>query len=545
MKKLSCLLAAVLCVAILLTACSGSGGGTASNASGAPAGSSSTEPPKEDVTIRIMSWHGEENNSPYYKGYKEIADSYTKANPNVTFEFVYQPQDGYTQLLDTQFIAGSAADLVHMQRAMIATYANKGVLYNLTNDLNTTTPYNGDKVWIDTFSGGSGSFAQSRAANIFGGIFFVPSDENPLLSVGQPYIFNKNLFEQAGLDPEDTPETWSEFMEICKTLKDSGIIPVSADNDRWIFWSLGDVSGQFGEKYVDQFFNEKYNDDPDGVLFTDKVRICLANGKIADAPYYDDIFNIWKDFTQYWQDGWMGTTYDESRNLFVMQQAAMLKIGNWDHDYFKTTIGDNFEWGVFPTPSIDEKTSDKAMGQFKAPSGQQNYGFTVNGKIEEPGYEAKKETVIDFLKFMTSVDVQDKYVDTALSYSPVDGVHVPEELEGYLMPQDKTTATQILGGSFVDMGDGTTAKGLLQDFLSDRMDLATLKLRVAENSKKTSEDYLTTLLGPDGLEKQIADAETKLAELKEQDADPFAIDSQTETLEGLKLRFELVQENYS
>ena len=202
--------------------------------------------------------------------------------------------------------------------------------------------------------------------------YSLSNDENPLLSVGQPYIYNKDLFEQAGLDPEDTPETWSEFMEICKTLKDSGVIPVSADNDRWIFWSLGDISGQFGEKYVDQFFDAKYNDDPDGVLFTDKVRISLANGNIADVPYYDDIFNIWKDFTQYWQDGWMGTTYDESRNLFVMQQAAMLKIGNWDHDYFKTTVGDDFEWGVFPAPSIDEATSDKAMGAFKAPSGQQN-----------------------------------------------------------------------------------------------------------------------------------------------------------------------------
>lgn len=496
----------------------------------------------KDVTIKVMSWHGEQGGSKFYEGYRAIADDYTAAHPNVKIEFIYQPQDGYQQLLDTQFIANSAPDVIHMQTRMYNEYANKGVLYNLNNALSGKSAYSDEASWFDTFVGGAASFGTARSGNQYGGIFFLPNDENPAINVGQPFAYNKTMFKELGIDPEDTPETWSEFIDICRKIKDAGKIPVAADNSRWVSWSLGDIAGQFGEKAVDQFFDEKYNDDPQGVYFADKQKIALANGDLKNLDYYDDILRIWRDYANYWQDGWTGTAYEEASNLFFMQEAAMQKIGSWDHAHYTETIGDTFEWGIFPVPYMDEKTSDKAIGKYKAPSGQQKYGFAVNKSVENDA--AKEAAVLDFLQYLSSVDAQNKYCKIAQSYSPVKGVEIPAELQGYVMPVDKSTATQILGASFIDNGDGAIWSGYAQEFLTDKLDAATFKGKVGDLSQKAAKDYCMNLMKPDGYEKQLADAKAKLEQMKESNADASAIQAQEDTIENIRVREAMMKEYY-
>ena len=66
----------------------------------------------------------------------------------------------------------------------------------------------------------------------------------PLYVIGQPFCYNKKLFEQAGLDPEAPPKTWDEFVAACATLKAKGITPLAIGNKdtfggRWAFAFLG------------------------------------------------------------------------------------------------------------------------------------------------------------------------------------------------------------------------------------------------------------------------------------------------------------------
>ena len=244
------------------------------------------QPSQTGYTIRIMTWHGPDSTTQYYAGYKQMADAYTAQHPDVTFEFVYQPLDGYKELLDTQFVSESAPEIIQMQPWMFGEYANKGVLYNLNNAFNAVSPYASTERWIDSFAGGEASFAGVRSSNKYGGIFFVPSDSNAKLSIGVPFFYNKDLFAQAGLDPEKTPQNWEEFRAIMQALKAKEIIPIAADNGRWIGWSLGQIGYQFGEQYVNQFYDEKYNSGNRGVEFYwDKVYLALANGQLTDADY--------------------------------------------------------------------------------------------------------------------------------------------------------------------------------------------------------------------------------------------------------------------
>ena len=66
----------------------------------------------------------------------------------------------------------------------------------------------------------------------------------PLYVIGQPFCYNKKLFEQAGLDPEAPPKTWDEFVAACATLKAKDITPLAIGNKdtfggRWAFAFLG------------------------------------------------------------------------------------------------------------------------------------------------------------------------------------------------------------------------------------------------------------------------------------------------------------------
>lgn len=488
----------------------------------------------KDITIRIMSWHGPESLTGYYKGYKQIADDYTAKHPNVKVEFIFQPLDGYKELLDTQFVSGSAPEIIHMQPWMFGEYSNKGLLYNLSNAYNMKSPYADTERWIDSFAGGEATFAGVRSSNKYGGIFFVPNDSNPLLSIGVPFFYNKDLFTKAGLDPEKTPTNWQEFTTILKTLKDNGIIPIAADNARWIGWSLGQVGYQFGEKYVNQFFDEKFNTGSRGVEFYwDKVYTALANGQLAEADYYQDMLNIWKDYAQYWQDGWAGTSEADAPNLFVTGQAAILQVGFWDYSGYVNLIGDKFKWGIFPIPVIDSATSKFAIGKYNAPSNQQDYGFTVNATVEND--KDLEAAVIDFLMYFSSKEAQTKYAQTAKSFSPIEGVEVPAE---------KSTASEVVGSSFIEWGDGAIWPGLAQEYLTGKIDLETFRSKVAESSQKASQAYVEGALGPDGYAKQIGEAEAKLAELKSSDAPDVVIKSQEATIENLKLRLEMMQTHY-
>lgn len=207
-KQTRSFLLTLLCVVMLvLTACGATAPAAEPTAAPEPTAAAAPEPtavpePTAEPTyvIKIMTWHGPDSNTGYYDGYKQITDDYTAAHPNVTFEFVYQPLDGYKELLDTQFVSGSAPHIIQMQPWMYGEYANKGVLYNLNNAYNAKSAYADAPRWIDTFSGGEASFAGIRSSNKYGGIFFVPSDSNATMSIGQPIFYNKDLFKKAGLE---------------------------------------------------------------------------------------------------------------------------------------------------------------------------------------------------------------------------------------------------------------------------------------------------------------------------------------------------------
>jgi raffinose/stachyose/melibiose transport system substrate-binding protein len=60
------------------------------------------------------------------------------------------------------------------------------------------------------------------------------------------WIYNKDLYDKAGLDADKTPATWDEFLAACEKLKSAGIAPVGGgiQDGYWGEWYFGHALGQ-------------------------------------------------------------------------------------------------------------------------------------------------------------------------------------------------------------------------------------------------------------------------------------------------------------
>jgi raffinose/stachyose/melibiose transport system substrate-binding protein len=60
------------------------------------------------------------------------------------------------------------------------------------------------------------------------------------------WIYNKDLYDKAGLDADKAPATWDEFLAACEKLKSSGVAPVGGgiQDGYWGEWYFGHALGQ-------------------------------------------------------------------------------------------------------------------------------------------------------------------------------------------------------------------------------------------------------------------------------------------------------------
>jgi multiple sugar transport system substrate-binding protein len=149
-------------------------------------------------------------------------------------------------------------------------------------------------------------------------------------------FYNKALFEEAGLDPENPPETIEEMVAAAEatTKRDGGGNITSAGMTL-------DMAGQdhqwWREVLVRQFGGEPYNEDYTDVTYDDE------HGAEA-LKFYTDLQLVQK----VGQAGFM----DEGQAAFRAGLAAMTIDGTFRLGSFNTI--DTFEWGVTELPANSE-----------------------------------------------------------------------------------------------------------------------------------------------------------------------------------------------
>ncbi|MBZ0292696.1 MAG: extracellular solute-binding protein [Anaerolineae bacterium] len=142
---------------------------------------------------------------------QKLADAYMEQNPGTTVTLELEPEGGAFQAL---VAAGNQPDVI------ITSFGPQ--LGTLVAD--------GVAVPLDDLEGADALFeriAPESLTTLSGNYYYVPLGADVTLM-----IYNKELFEEAGLDPENPPATWDEFLSAAEAIDNLG-----SDIYGTVFWN--------------------------------------------------------------------------------------------------------------------------------------------------------------------------------------------------------------------------------------------------------------------------------------------------------------------
>lgn|SRR5699024_71682 len=211
----------------------------------------------------------------------------------------------------------------------------------------------------------------------------------PIVMDGKAFFYNKDVFDDLGLDE---PDTWDEFLDVLRELKDEEITPISFGNQD--DWAAGHYLTTLNQRMVDPDTLEKdYNPD--------------AESEFSD-PGYEEALDKLLDLDPYFTDDPNAVTDDQAINAFVNGEAAIYYNQFNQYPFIEEAEHDI---GWFNFPKIED-----GKGNQEALTGSPQ-GFMVSSNTDYP------DEAIEFLEFLTSPEEAQKMVDeTGMISSSIDGI---------------------------------------------------------------------------------------------------------------------------
>lgn len=213
-KKSALTVLGVGAIAMALVGC-GSGGSSGSSGSSGKTGSTSSNSANTNnavtTTAAATTSSGGQHHTiqfwtislhPTFDNYinTEIKD-YENAHPNVTVKWTDLPYKSIETKLLAAIASGNPPDVVNLNTEMALEMAGKGALVDLNK---AATPAQKDiyfqKMWDSTKLGN--------------GVYAFPWYLTP-----DVLMYNKSIFQKAGLDPNNPPKTWDEVVKDSKIIK--------------------------------------------------------------------------------------------------------------------------------------------------------------------------------------------------------------------------------------------------------------------------------------------------------------------------------------
>ena len=212
--RLPTIMAFLLSVMIMISACSGGTGNSGANgagsastsskqetSSGTNAGSGNDNSDPEPVKLSIA-WWGSQTRHDYTQ---KLLDLYTELNPHVTFEATPSGWDGYFDKLSAQAAGGKLPDIIQMDYQYIATFSNNDLLADLQPFVDNQTL---DLGRVDENIVGSG-----RVNGELTGI--------AISSTAMAVTYNPDVFANAGVEAPIPEWTWEQFIDAMTRIADN------------------------------------------------------------------------------------------------------------------------------------------------------------------------------------------------------------------------------------------------------------------------------------------------------------------------------------
>jgi len=260
------------------------------------------------TTLTIESWRNDDLSI----WQSQIIPAFEKDHPDIRVVFsAYSPPE-YNAVLNAKLDANSAGDLITCRPfdASLELF-RKGQLADLT-----------DLEGMANFS----DVAKSAWSTDDGRQTFCV----PMASVIHGFIYNKEIFDELGLE---IPQTEDEFFALLDKIKEDGsYIPLAmGTKDLWDIATMG---------Y--QNIGPNYWKGEEG-----RKALIAGEQKLTDEPWVEP-FRVLTRWQPYMGEGFEAQTYPDSQNLFTLGRAAIYPAGSWEIPIFKEQA--SFEMGAFPPP---------------------------------------------------------------------------------------------------------------------------------------------------------------------------------------------------
>jgi len=179
---------------------------------------------QEKVTLKVMNYAQVE------KAFVVINQEFTKAHPNVSIDYEPTPYDSYQQKYGAVIATKSGPDV--MMNELFYVYATADAYVPLNDKLKSEP-----KVFEDLLA--------------YNMMYRYMDPTGPLLSLPMSFngclmYYNKEIFKQAGLDPNNPPKSWDDFSKACETVKKTGKAPMAqAGGGVPLFWNWPETQKNF------------------------------------------------------------------------------------------------------------------------------------------------------------------------------------------------------------------------------------------------------------------------------------------------------------
>lgn len=309
---------------------------------------------------------------------RALLDQYTKLHPDTTFDLEITPYDGMVQKFQQYAASGIMPDLS-------LTSSMEPVIRPFLVDLNKEI----GPEWINDFVKGWGDGAKLDDKVIAA----------PLRVTSTGVFLNVDAFKKAGIAIPDhaTGWTWDEFVPKIKEV---------AEKSGTRYPLVWDVSASRWIVHEYQYGNH---------IYTEKEPVKVVMDEAAWTSALDKFIDITKAAMP--PGLWSGASSDNPKEIFTAGQAVAYMSGSWQI----AGLADNahFAWQAGPTPRGTVASSIYG--------GDYIVAFNTSQHLPE---------AIDFIKWITSPDIQAQYAKTF-------GM-IPANLKAAAVKYDNPAATDAI-----------------------------------------------------------------------------------------------------
>jgi putative chitobiose transport system substrate-binding protein len=274
--------------------------------------------------------------SPTFDDYiNGLVAEFEEQHPGVTVNWVDLPDGGFPDRFFASIAAGQAPDVVNLNTSRMLQAQAEGALVNLSEEATEEQL----SIYFDNLL---------ESSSVGGDVYAFPWYQAPTV-----LMYNKAIFEQAGLDPEAPPETYTEALELAGTIREAtlleGIAPLPFPED----WLVQNGVTILNEEGTEAAFNT-----PEGVAALQTYVDAVESRAVSrEAANFD---------------------YEKAIRDFAGGQSAMLVTGP---QFIRTVESDGPEvyanLGLAPYPQTETGIIPNAIQNMVVPAASDNIELAI------------------------------------------------------------------------------------------------------------------------------------------------------------------------